>query len=108
MLARPSGPRLAPMAEAEESRGEPEGGSAPARLGSETTIAKLAAALRRTDEQPMLLTAAKLARELLPGDSGYGDSLSTSGSTPSQQLGRRLSALTADRPSLLGEVGLSA
>jgi adenylate cyclase len=96
------------MAEAEDNRGEPEGGSAPARLGSETTIAKLAAALRRTDEQPMLLTAAKLARELLPGDSGYGDSLSTSGSTPSQQLGRRLSALTADRPSLLGEVGLSA
>jgi adenylate cyclase len=74
----------------------------------EGTIAKLAAALRRTDERPRLLLAAKLARELLPGDSGYGDPLSTGGSQPSQQLGRRLSALTAERPSLLGEIGLSA
>ena len=74
----------------------------------ESTIAKLAAALRRTDEKPRLLLAAKLARELLPGDSGYGDPLSTGGSQPSQQLGRRLSALTAERPSLLGEIGLSA
>jgi adenylate cyclase len=74
----------------------------------ESTIAKLAAALRRTDEKPRLLVAAKLARELLPGDSGYGDPLSTSGKNPSQQLGRRLSALTAERPSLLGEIGLSA
>jgi adenylate cyclase len=73
-----------------------------------STIAKLAAALRRTDERPKLLVAAKLARELLPGDSGYGDPLSTSGSNPSQQLGRRLSAITAERPSLLGEIGLSA
>jgi adenylate cyclase len=96
------------MAEAEQSAGEPESAPAAKRSGSETTIAKLAAALRRTDERPMLMTAAKLARELLPGDSGYGDPLSTAGSTPSQQLGRRLSALTAERPSLLGEIGLSA
>lgn len=73
-----------------------------------STIARLAEALRRTDEQPRLLLAAKLARELLPGDSSYGDPLSTSGANPSQQLGRRLSAITATRPSLLGEVGLSA
>ena len=73
-----------------------------------STIAKLAAALKRTDEKPRLLLAAKLARELLPGDSGYGDPLSTAGSQPSQQLGRRLSSLTAERPSLLGEIGLSA
>jgi adenylate cyclase len=86
-------------------------GSELARPGGEgraTTIARLAAALRRTDEQPKLLLAAKAARELLPGDSGYGDPLSTGGSTPSQALGRRLSALTAERPSLLGEIGLSA
>ena len=73
-----------------------------------STITKLAAALRRSDEQPRLLLAAKLARELLPGDSGYGDPLSTAGSNPSQQLGRRLTAITADRPSLLSEIGLSA
>jgi adenylate cyclase len=73
-----------------------------------STIAKLSKALRRADQQPRLLLAAKLVRELLPGDSGYGDSLSTAGAQPSQQVGRRLSALTAERPSLLGEIGLSA
>ncbi len=87
-----------------------ETGDLSPRAGAErdSTIAKLAAALRRTDEQPKLLLAAKAARELLPGDSGYGDPLSTGGSNPSQALGRRLSALTAERPSLLGEIGLSA
>lgn len=91
--------------------GEDSGGGELSPADEQTrasTIAKLAAALRRTDEQPKLLVAAKLARELLPGDSGYGDPLSTSGSNPSQQLGRRLSAITAERPSLLGEIGLSA
>jgi adenylate cyclase len=72
------------------------------------TIARLAEALRRTDLQPKLLLAAKAARELLPGDSGYGDPLSTAGSNPSQALGRRLSAITAEKPSVLGEIGLSA
>jgi adenylate cyclase len=81
---------------------------APADPDRASTIAKLAAALRRTDGQPKLLLAAKAARELLPGNSGYGDPLSTGGSNPSQALGRRLSALTAERPSLLGEIGLSA
>ena len=76
--------------------------------GREKTVARLGAALRRADQQPRLLLAAKLVRELLPGDSGYGDSLSTAGAQPSQQVGRRLSALTAERPSLLGEIGLSA
>src|SRR5436190_1521134 len=74
----------------------------------EPRIARLADALRRLDERPKLVVAAKIARELLPGDSEFGDPLSTAGSQPSQQLGRRMSALTAERPSLLGEVGLSA
>jgi adenylate cyclase len=74
----------------------------------DTTVSRLSAVLRRADQQPKLLLAAKLVRELLPGDSGYGDSLSTAGGQPSQQVGRRLSALTAERPSLLGEIGLSA
>lgn len=96
------------MSPGEESEA---GGGELARSGEatrRTTIAKLAAALRRTDEQPRLLVAAKLARELLPGDSEFGDPLSTAGPNPSQALGRRLSALTAERPSLLGEIGLSA
>jgi adenylate cyclase len=74
----------------------------------QTRITKLADALRRLDELPKLVVATKMARELLPGDSEFGDPLSTAGSEPSQQLGKRMSALTAERPSLLGEVGLSA
>jgi adenylate cyclase len=108
MLARLSRPRLARMAEIEEGGGERAEIAKRDEAARESTIAKLAAALKRTDEKPRLLMAAKLARELLPGDSGYGDPLSTGGTQPSQQLGRRLSALTAERPSLLGEIGLSA
>lgn len=108
MLARVSRPRLARMAEYEEDGGERAEISKRDEAARESTIAKLSAALKRTDEKPRLLMAAKLARELLPGDSGYGDPLSTAGSQPSQQLGRRLSTLTAQRPSLLGEIGLSA
>jgi adenylate cyclase len=88
-----------------------EEGAEVARRGQsarDTTVSRLSAVLRRADQQPKLLLAAKLVRELLPGDSGYGDSLSTAGGQPSQQVGRRLSALTAQRPSLLGEIGLSA
>jgi adenylate cyclase len=72
------------------------------------TLVKLGEALRQADERPKLVVAAKLARELLPGDKDYGDPLSTAGSQPSQQIGRRLSTLSAERPSLLGELGLSA
>jgi adenylate cyclase len=96
------------MSRAEDREGDHAELSRDVDASDKSTIAKLASALRRTDEQPKLLIAAKLARELLPGDSGYGDPLSTGGSKPSQQLGRRLSALTAERPSLLGEIGLSA
>jgi adenylate cyclase len=109
MLARAGPPRLGPaMAQIDDSQGEHGELVARDDASRASTIAKLAAALKRTDEKPRLLLAAKLARELLPGDSGYGDPLSTAGSQPSQQLGRRLSSLTAERPSLLGEIGLSA
>jgi adenylate cyclase len=55
-----------------------------------------------------LMTALKLARELLPGDSRYGDPLSTAGTEPRQQAGRRLGELASERPSVLKEAGLSA
>lgn len=54
------------------------------------------------------MTAARLARELLPGDSEFGDPLSTAGDEPPHLLGRQLSALSAKRPSVLGEMGLGA
>jgi adenylate cyclase len=60
------------------------------------------------DRAPMLMTAVKLARELLPGDSRYGDPLSTAGSQPRALVGRRLGDLAQRRPSILKEAGLGA
>jgi adenylate cyclase len=57
---------------------------------------------------PRLMKAMKIARRLLPGDSRYGDSLSTVGSEPRQIMARRLGELAAERPGVLKEVGLSA
>ena len=57
---------------------------------------------------PKLMQAMRLARELLPGDSRYGDPLSTVGSEPRQLVARRLGELAAERPGILKEAGLSA
>jgi adenylate cyclase len=61
-----------------------------------------------SERQVKLMTALKLARELLPGDSRYGDPLSTAGNAPPQQAGRRLGELASERPGVLKEAGLSA
>ena len=63
------------------------------------------------DESPStrLETLAKLARgarRVLPGDSEYGDPMSTGGDQASQVLARRISEITTDRPSFLRELGL--
>ena len=55
-----------------------------------------------------LTRLAKLARRILPGDSEFGDPMSTGGEQTSQQLGRRISEISADRPRALREVGLGA
>src|SRR5215210_6391546 len=57
---------------------------------------------------PRLMKAMKVARRLLPGDSRYGDPLSTVGSEPRAIMARRLSDLAAERPGIMKEVGLSA
>jgi adenylate cyclase len=64
--------------------------------------------LRRLDAQPALITFARALRRRLPGDREYGDPLSVAGTEPTQLLGQRLTATTAERPSALREVGLSA
>src|SRR3954451_17520939 len=63
---------------------------------------------RPLEQSPTLLKAARKVREKLPGDAEFGDPLSTAGSEQPQVVGRRLSALTAERPGLLRETGLSA
>jgi len=70
--------------------------------------AKVAEAARRVDGNLRLVTLAKFLRELLPGDSEFGDALSTGGKEQAQVVGRRLSAITAERPGVLREAGLGA
>jgi adenylate cyclase len=72
------------------------------------TASRIAASARGLDGNPKVLTAAKLARELLPGDSRFGDPLSTAGREQPHIVGRRLAELTSSRPGLLREAGLSA
>ena len=55
-----------------------------------------------------LAALARGMRRILPGDSSFGDPLSTSGEGASQQLGRRLAEISADRPSVMRELGLGA
>jgi adenylate cyclase len=64
--------------------------------------------LRRIDGHPWMLRAAGALRSRLPGDQAYGDPLSVAGDEAPQVIGRRLAALTAERPGAMREVGFSA
>jgi len=66
------------------------------------------AVLQRADSNPVLLRLANRARWRLPGDERFGDPLSTAGETPVELVGRQVSALQPDRPSVAHEVGLGA
>jgi adenylate cyclase len=68
----------------------------------------MGAAAKRLEQNGRLVGAVKVLREFLPGDSEFGDSLSTGGKQQAQVAGRRLSAATAERPGVLREAGLSA
>jgi adenylate cyclase len=69
---------------------------------------RVGARAQQIDQSPSLLKAAQRVRKMLPGDAAFGDPLSTAGSEQPHVVGRRLSALTAERPGLLRETGLSA
>jgi adenylate cyclase len=69
---------------------------------------KVAATGRRLNQDQRLLTAVRRLRDLLPGDSRFGDPLSVAGGKQSDVVGRRLTELTAERPGVLREAGLSA
>ena len=71
-------------------------------------FAKVTATGRRLNQDPRLLTALRRIRDVLPGDSRFGDPLSVAGEKRSDLVGRRLSELTAERPGVLREAGLSA
>ena len=64
--------------------------------------------LRKWDAEPRMVRGAKALRNMLPGDSDYGDPLSVAGSEAPHVIGQRLSAVTAQRRSAMREVGLSA
>ncbi len=64
--------------------------------------------IRRADADPRALERARRLRDILPGDSRYGDPLSTAGRTPDQLVGRALSAFEPPGGSTSREVGLGA
>jgi adenylate cyclase len=51
--------------------------------------------------------AARL-RRVLPGDARYGDALSTASALPHDLIGRELATMSAERPSVVRELGLGA
>jgi adenylate cyclase len=72
------------------------------------TGGRIARAAKKVDGSARMVTLVKFLRELLPGDSEFGDSLSTGGKEQAQVVGRRLAALTAERPGVMREAGLGA
>src|SRR3954469_5222676 len=60
------------------------------------------------DSHPGALRATRWLRSRLPGDSRFGDALSTAGQDGPQVLGRRVSELQPDRASAVHELGLGA
>jgi adenylate cyclase len=102
-------PEEPPQDTPEPAEPEPEPAeSEPIEPATEAERGKAAERMRRIDSSPGAMKVARALRKMLPGDAEYGDRLSTSGRQPSQVLGQRVAAVTAERPSALREVGLSA
>jgi adenylate cyclase len=81
----------------------------PQRDGEETDAAEDRGTRKaRERNRRLMLAAVKGLREVLPGDSRFGDTLSVGGKEQSQMVARRIAELTEERPSLLREAGLSA
>jgi adenylate cyclase len=64
--------------------------------------------MRNLNRHPRLLRVARLARQILPGDSRFGDPLSTAGGRSADVAGRHLTELAEQQPTVLREAGLSA
>jgi adenylate cyclase len=62
----------------------------------------------RERNRRLMLSAVRGLREVLPGDSRFGDTLSVGGSDQTQVIARRIAEASTERPSILREAGLSA
>src|SRR3954468_6739050 len=63
---------------------------------------------RTVDSRPQVVATAKFIRRLLPGDTRYGDALSTSDRRMPERIGRLVSETESERPSAVRELGLGA
>jgi adenylate cyclase len=77
-------------------------------VAEEQRVVRLATLLRRVDEHPRTHAALQALRRRLPGDDRYGDPLSLERDAPPGLIGERLSAVAAERPSALKELGFGA
>jgi len=64
--------------------------------------------VRRLNQHPTLLEAAKRSRERVLGDDDFVDRLSTVRGRPADLAARELVALRSEAPGVLGELGMSA
>src|SRR3954466_15633534 len=71
-------------------------------------LERLREAAVRVDSHPVVLGAVERLRKRAPGDTKFGDRLSTSEPTPTSMVARGVSALEPDRPSALHEFGMGA
>lgn len=86
-----------PSTESERSSAEPQESSPWERL---------LAGVRRVNQDPKLVDAARRMRQRLPGDDRVGDRLSTARARPSDLAVRHLAELRSGSPGLMGELGL--
>jgi adenylate cyclase len=91
--------------ELEPPEGQPE--VPPALDDPERRLQRLRRLALKLDTQPALLTAADRLRRRLPGDSQFGDPLSTASPEPVSLVARGVSALQPRRKSLVQELGLA-
>jgi adenylate cyclase len=63
--------------------------------------------LRWLNRQRSLVSLVRAARQVLPGDSNFGDPMSTVGTSPARVIGRRAGALNEGRLSILAELSLA-
>jgi adenylate cyclase len=63
--------------------------------------------MRWLNRRRSLVSGVRTVRQILPGDSEFGDPLSTVGTSPARVLGRRAGALNQGRLSLLADLSLA-